>query len=65
MSYRNMAIRYILARYDLPSSVKALHDTAQSAMGEALQDVIDGRWVNNEMLFALAFYLLLIDTHND
>ena len=65
MSYRNMAIRSILARDDLFISVQALHDTAQSAMGEALQDVIDGRWVNNEMLFALAFYLLLIDSHND
>jgi len=65
MSYRNMAIRSILARDDLPGSVQALHDTAQSDMGEALQDVIDGRWVNNEMLFALAFYLLLIDSHND
>jgi hypothetical protein len=59
-----MAINSILARDDIPSRIQALHDTAQSAMADALQDVVDGRWVNNELLFALAFYLLLIDTHN-
>ena len=65
MSYRDMALRSILARDDLPSSVQALYDTAQSALADGLQDVIEGRWVCNELLFALAFYLLLIDTHND
>ena len=64
MCYRTMAIRSI-HQADFAQTLTALIDTCQGELATTLQDVTDGRFVGDADLYRLAFYLLLVDVHND
>ena len=63
--YRDMAIRSITNRIGYLATLQALEDTYQSELAATLQDVTQGRIVADADLYKLAFYLMLIDAHND
>jgi len=64
-SYRDMAVRSITNRIGYIATLEALTETAQNELATTLQDVTQGRVVGDAELFRLAFYLLLVDAHND
>jgi hypothetical protein len=63
--YRTMAIRSITNRIGYIATMQALEETCQHELALTLQDVTKGRVVADADLYKLAFYLMLIDTHNE
>jgi len=63
--YRFMALRSITNRIGYIATLQALEETCQHELATTLQDVTQGRVVADADLFRLAFYLLLVDAHND